>query len=390
MTRKRRNGKAKRAPAPRLPAELVEYIVGFLDPSERPRCLARLSRVSRHFRKTTQWLLYERICIRFEDVEEHRGANWPYEGKKREKWDSSPLWRLGASSVKCLATLRDSFSLAEMVRRVDMKGPGEAKREAALLWTTDFNLLLDALDALAPCVQWLSLPVRIFTPSGHAPSSRYHELELPEEMPNLQVLDWRSSLSFDADTLTMSDYGEEHAARRSGFPPAGLHHLSLANFSGLYSSPPAAITHLSLHHQLSSPDFVQLCQYVARSLVHLTLDFYCDAPLPKADELALGPTDAPLSSLTQLKTMTVVLRRYSTRQDTPQPDYPHGSFKADFRRLCALIGTLPKTNPVVPTLRLPPIFPIKRRQEDRIFWRTTLQVWEEQGRFPRRLDWSAV
>ncbi|PRQ70622.1 hypothetical protein AAT19DRAFT_10779 [Rhodotorula toruloides] len=128
MTRKRRNGKAKRAPAPRLPAELVEYIVGFLDPSERPRCLARLSRVSRHFRKTTQWLLYERICIRFEDVEEHRGANWPYEGKKREKWDSSPLWRLGASSVKCLATLRDSFSLAEMVRRVDMKGPGEAKR----------------------------------------------------------------------------------------------------------------------------------------------------------------------------------------------------------------------------------------------------------------------
>ncbi|GAA6055050.1 hypothetical protein NBRC10513_005698 [Rhodotorula toruloides] len=351
MTRKRRNGKAKRAPAPRLPAELVEYIVGFLDPSERPRCLARLSRVSRHFRKTTQWLLYERICIRFEDVEEHRGANWPYEGKKREKWDSSPLWRLGASSVKCLATLRDSFSLAEM---------------------------------------WLSLPVRIFTPSGHAPSSRYHELELPEEMPNLQVLDWRSSLSFDADTSTMSDYGEEHAARRSGFPPAGLHHLSLANFSGLYSSPPAAITHLSLHHQLSSPDFVQLCQYVARSLVHLTLDFYCDAPLPKADELALGPTDAPLSSLTQLKTMTVVLRRYSTRQDTPQPDYPHGSFKADFRRLCALIGTLPKTNPVVPTLRLPPIFPIKRRQEDRIFWRTTLQVWEEQGRFPRRLDWSAV
>ncbi|KAK4330760.1 hypothetical protein RTBOTA2_006456 [Rhodotorula toruloides] len=241
MTRKRRNGKAKRAPAPRLPAELVEYIVGFLDPSERPRCLARLSRVSRHFRKTTQWLLYERICIRFEDVEEHRGANWPYEGKKREKWDSSPLWRLGASSVKCLATLRDSFSLAEML--------------------------------------------------------------------------------------------------------------------------------------------------VAPTLTSLVLDYYHCAPRDYWHEKAYGDDNLPFLPLRRLKSVTVVLRHQTTELNViggfvSWPTAGEATFQADFDHLCDLLGTLPRENPVVPKLRLPPLIPAHFRELDHEFW---TKVFKERKK-PERAD----
>ncbi|KAL7338441.1 hypothetical protein BJY59DRAFT_701320 [Rhodotorula toruloides] len=403
MARSRRQKRPKpRPPSQALPAELVEHIVGFLEPDDRRCALARLVRVSRGFHASARWLLYERIEVQFANVEQPREeGNSCLEAfySDRGGWES-PFWTLTRGSAACLAMLSRTTRLAALVRRFEARGPHGSCRASAVLWPTDYNLLDRALAAVAPYIQHLTVRVALLCPEGKSPSSSScvaycHELQLPCKMPRLTDLDWRCAVSIGMRGQRRYSSGADP------FPFPSLQSLALRDFDFTSSStrlPTLALTYLALHHRVRDKHLSGLCQLVAPSLTSLVLDYYHFGPWDYWDEKAYGGDNLPFSPLRRLTSLTVVLRHQVTELNVihgfaswPTAGTHSGAtFQADFNHLCDLLGTLPRENPVVPKLRLPPLIPTHLRERDREFWTKVLKERKKPERpdQARRVDSS--